>query len=577
MFNKYYQQELNALRELGAEFSRAHPALAPMLSGPAADPDVERLLEGVAFLTGLLRQKLDDEFPEIIHDLMQVLWPHYLRPVPATTVVAFSPKPTLKQSLTVPAGIHIGSVPVEGTTCHFRTAYEVEVHPLALLDASLARAPGKPAAVKLLFELSGINLSDWEPKGVRFFLAGDPSAASDLYLILRKHLRRILITPVEKGASAELLPDALVPVGFGEKEALIPYPTHSFPGYRILQEYFVAPAKFLFFELTGWERWSKRGEGNRFEVKFELGELDVTPPKVGKESFALFATPAANVFPHDADPILLDHKRAEYLVRPTGSNVSHYQIFSVDQAIGFVHGTAKERKYVPNELFNPDLRSVPVYHTTKRPSVSGAGFDTYLSVAYPGDADPPDSETLSIRLTCTNGTLPESLRVGDISEAAYDTPEYVEFRNITPATYSVAPPLGTNLPWRLISHLSLNYLSLARAENLRALLELYLFPDSRDRVSLAASKKRIAGIQGIEAKPSDRLVGGLPMRGQEIEIRLRQDHFAGPGDLYLFGCVLDHFLGNYASINTFTRFTIQETLKGDVTRWPVRIGNHPLL
>jgi len=169
----------------------------------------------------------------------------------------------------------------------------------------------------------------------------------------------------------------------------------------------------------------------------------------------------------------------------------------------------------------------------------GTGLD-----APPREAGPPVSETLSIGLTCTNGTLPEALRVGDISQATSDTPEIAEFRNITPATFSVAPPLGTNLLWRLISHLSLNHLSLARGENLRALLELYLFPDSRDRVSLAANKKRIAGIEGVDARPSDRLVGGLPMRGQEVEIRLRQDHFAGPGDMYLFGCVLDHFLGN---------------------------------
>ena len=577
MFNKYFQQELASLRELGAEFSRAHPALAPMLSGPAADPDVERLLEGVAFLTGLLRQKLDDEFPEIVHDLMQVLLPHYLRPLPATTVIAFSPKPTLKQPMTVPAGIHVGSVPVEGTTCYFRTAYEVEVHPLVLLEASYTRPPGKAAVIRLLFELTGTKLSDWQPKGLRMFLAGDHSAAADLYLLLRRNLRRILVTPVGKGASAELPPDCLVPVGFGEKEGLIPYPSQSFPGYRVLQEYFVAPSKFLFLDITGWDRWRERGDGTRFEVAFELDETGIPPQKIKRESFALFATPAVNVFPHDADPISLDHRSAEYLVRPSGSNTAHYQVFSVDSVVGFVQGTAQERKYAPFELFNPDHRTVPVYHTSRRPSVSGTGSDVYLSVAYPPEAGVPVAETLSLRLTCTNGTLPESLRQGDVSHATVSTPEYAEFRDITPPTFSVPPPIGTNLMWRLISHLSLNYLSLARGENLRALLDLYLFPDSRDRVSLASNRKRVGGIEGVEAKPTDRLVDGLPMRGQEIGIRLRQDHFAGPGDLFLFGCVLDHFIGNYAAINTFTCLVMQETLKGDVYRWPVRIGNHPLL
>ncbi len=577
MFNKYYQQELNALRELGAEFSRAHPALAPMLSGPAADPDVERLLEGVAFLTGLLRRKLDDEFPEIVHDLMQVLWPHYLRPIPASTVIAFSPKPTLKQSLTVPAGIHVGSVPVEGTSCLFRTAFEVDLHPLTLLEASYDRPAGKAPSVRLLLELSGPKLSDWQPRALRLFLAGDATAAADLYLLLRRHLRRIVLKPAEEGETAELPPELLAPAGFAETEGLLPYPTQSFPGYRVLQEYFVAPSKFLFLDVTGWDRWQDRGEGSRFEIIFELGDHDVPPPKVRKDSFALFATPAVNVFPHDADPVSLDHRRVEYILRPSGANAAHYQIFSVDTVAGFIQGTAQERKYAPFELFNPDHRSVPVYHTSRRTSVSGAGSDIFLSVAYPSEAGVPVAETLSVRLTCTNGTLPEALRVGDVCQATVSTPETAEFRNITPPTFSVSPPVGSNLLWRLISHLSLNSLSLARGENLRALLELYLFPDARDRVSLAANRKRVAGIEGVSSRPSDRLVGGLPMRGQEVEIRLRQDHFAGPGDLFLFGCVLEHFLGNYASINTFMRLTVQETQKGDVYRWPVRLGNHPLL
>lgn len=153
MFNRYYQDELAYLKELGAEFSKAHPALAPMLTGPTADPDVERLLEGVAFLTALLRQKLDDEFPELINELMQLIWPHYLRPIPSTTIVAFTPKPTLKQSQIIPSGIQIASIPVEGTSCLFKTAYDLEIHPLNLLDASFAQPSGRPPVIKLLLSL----------------------------------------------------------------------------------------------------------------------------------------------------------------------------------------------------------------------------------------------------------------------------------------------------------------------------------------------------------------------------------------------------------------------------------------
>ncbi|MCK5505076.1 MAG: type VI secretion system baseplate subunit TssF, partial [Thermodesulfovibrionia bacterium] len=314
MFNRYFQQELANLKDLGAEFSKAHPAIAPMLSGPAADPDVERLLEGVAFLTALLRQKLDDEFPEIIHDLMQLVCPHYLNPVPSTTMISFSLKPTLKQSVTVPAETYLSSVPVEGASCLFRTCYDVEMHPLKLLDASFSRPSGQMPSIRLLLELNGLKVSEWRPDSLRLYLAGDYSNAADIYLLLRNHLKRIVMKPVERGDSSVLSGEFLRPAGFSDKEAMIPYPSHAFPGYRILQEYFLSPEKFLFLDITGWERWSNRGDGSRFEVVFEFDELPFPPPRIKRDSFDLFVTPAVNIFPHEADPVLLDLRTPQYMI-----------------------------------------------------------------------------------------------------------------------------------------------------------------------------------------------------------------------------------------------------------------------
>ncbi|OGP80587.1 MAG: type VI secretion system protein ImpG [Deltaproteobacteria bacterium RBG_16_49_23] len=586
MFNRYFQEELSHLKELGKEFSTAHPALAPMLAGATPDPDVERLLEGVAFLTALLRQKLDDEFPEIINELMQLIWPHYLRPIPSTTLIAFTPKPTLRQSLTIPPGIQIGSIPVEGTSCLFRTSYEVDVHPLTLLDATFTQPSGQPPFIKLSFELKGLKLSDWQPKALRLFLAGDYPDASDLYLLLRRHLRRILIKPIEKGKPCSLGPEDLKPVGFSEREALIPYPSHAFPGYRIIQEYFISPQKFLFLDLTGWERWQEKGEGSRFEVHLELHDLPFSAPRIKRDHFILSVTPAINLFPHEADPIQIDHRKTKYLIRPSGSNPENYQVYSVENVVGYIQGTAEERRYVPFEVFNPDPQAHPVYRLTSRQSPLREMFDLFLSVVYPQGTGAPLSETLSIQLLCTNGALPENLRVGDISLPTSSSPEPVEFKNIQPPTFSLLPPLegkkeegkgGENLRWRLLAHLFLNYLSLARTENLKALLEQYIFPGSRNRTHTLANRKRIEGIEGLETKPSDRLVSGILMRGQEIELKMRQEKFASQGDMYLFGSILDHFLGNYASVNHFTRLTLQEVMKGDIYQWPARLGDHPLI
>jgi type VI secretion system protein ImpG len=575
MFNKYYQQELAQLRDLGAEFSKAHPTLAPMLAGQSSDPDVERVLEGTAFLTGMLRGKLDDEFPEVVHDLLDLVAPHYLRPVPATAMVAFTPRPSLKQSAAIPAGAVLSSIPVEGTACPFRTTSPVDLHPLTLVDASLAQPAGRPPAIRIAFELTGQKLSAWQPGKLRLHLAEDYAAASDLWLLLCRHVARVTLS-AEGGKPCVLGKDAVSPGGFGDDEGMIPYPPHAWPGFRLLQEYFVAPERFLFVDLSGFDRWTERGEGTRFEVSFELDELPFAAPRVRRESFMLFVAPAINLFPFPADPILLDHRQSEYMVRPSGTP-EHYQVYSIDQVSGFVQGTAEERRYVPFELFNPDPDSAPAWHVSRRNSPVRPGFDAWLSVAYPPKGAPPQPETLSLRLTCTNGSLAEKLRAGDISRPTAESPEFADFRNLRPPTPCVHPPLGGGTLWRLVSHMSLNHLTWARAENLQALLGTYLFPEGRDRSSTLANRKRIAGIERVEASAVDRLVSGIMMRGQEVRVSLRQDNFAGPGDLYLFGSVLDRFLACASALNSFTVLVVRESAKGESHRWPARLGNHPLI
>ncbi|HIC86090.1 MAG TPA: type VI secretion system baseplate subunit TssF [Desulfobacterales bacterium] len=580
MFNRYFQQELNYLKLLGEQFAKEHPALAPMLSGPTADPDVERLLEGVAFLTAALRQKLDDEFPEIVHELIQLIWPHYLRPIPCSTIVVFSPKPALKRTIEIPAGIYLNSVEVEGTQCQFKTCYPIELHPLRILEASFEERVGRPPCIRLLLELNGITLVDWDPKAVRFYLADTYGAAANIYLLLQRHLHEIIVSPLDGGNPLVLLPNNLKPVGFGNDEQLIPYPTHSFPGYRIFQEYFIMPEKFLFLDLTGLQQWRDRGTGNKLEISFVFRDLPFPPPPVRPESFALNATPVINIFPHEADPIRLDHKQADYLVRPSGANTEHYQVYSVERVVGYLQGTAEERIYKPFEVFNPFPSETPLYHVKlRRTPVKGktGEFSVFLSVAYPPGGDPPRLETLSIELLCTNGALPESLQLGDISLPTSSTPEFVSFKNTRPVTLNILPPLGSNLLWRLVSLLSLNYLSLASAENLRALLNLYVFTESRDKASVVANQKRIQAIESVEAVSKDRLVGGAVMRGQEIQLKMRHDHFASEGDMFLFGTVLDHFFGSYAAINTYTRLKILETVKGETYSWPARIGDRPMV
>lgn len=577
MFNRYFQQELSNLKELGAEFAEAHPALAPMLSGVSSDPDVERLLEGVAFLTAQIREKLDDEFPEIIHELIQLIWPHYLRPVPSCSIIAFTPKPALKQPLTVKAGVQVASVPVEGTVCLFKTCYETEIHPLDLRTAEFIEPSGQPSAVKLSFNLKGLTLATWQPKQLRFHLSGSYGEATANYLLLRKHVKRVVVK-TRTGETLQVLPpDAIQPVGFSAEQGAIPYPSQAFPAYRILQEYFIFPQKFLFFDLTGLENWFYMSSDNEFEIIFELSSSTVVKPRINKESFKLFATPVINLFPFESDPIRVDHRQSEYLIRPSTHQVEHYQVYSIEEVIGHIHGTAQERTYSHFNCFSPDNKEQPIYQISLKNSPVRPGADSYLQVSYPKSGGLPVTETLSLKLFCTNGDLPDNLRVGDINQATSSSPEFADFTNIMQPTLGVYPPLGHNLLWRLLAHLNLNNVSLANADNLKALLGIYLFTETRDRSGLLANQKRIQGIENITAHPSNRLVSSLILRGQEIEVRARSDHFASAGDFFLFGCILDDFFALYSSINAYTRFKLIDAFKGETYQWQARTGRHPLI
>lgn len=576
MIEKYYQRELSNLRVLASEFARAHPALAPLLTGQSADPDVERLLEGTAFLSGLIYEKLDDDFPEIVHGLIQLIFPHYLRPIPSATLIRFTPKRSLRESVVIKKGTAIDSVETEGIRCTFTTSYDVALAPLSISAVSLTSPGGGNGILKIELKLTGMDLSAFTAKSLRFHLAGNYSEASRRYWLLFTRLTRVrLMAP--NAETCHLERRAIQPVGFAEAESLIPFPARSFSGYRILQEYFILPEKFLFFDVTGLDRWRNRGTGATFTLELEFSGLPQDIPPMRAEHFQLFVTPALNLFPHQADPILLDHKKPTYTIRPSAQSPNHYQIYSVQKVTGFVQGTVQERAYMPFELFNPQVESTPVYSVHHRLSPLDGRVELQLSVAYPGMEKTALIETLSLEILCTNASLPDTLHVGDVRFPTETSSELAEFSNIRSPTAPVQPPLGKNLLWRLLSHLFLNYLSIATVENLRSVIKLYIFVETRDRTAVLANTQRVEGITSLEISDSERFVRGQMTRGQDIHLQLDRQRFAGEGDMFLFGSVLDVFFGNYSGINAYTRLTAEDTLRKEQFAWPVRLGDRPLL
>ena len=301
MFNKYYQDELSFLRDLGQEFAAAYPAIAPMLAETGGDPDVERILEGVAFLTGKLRQKIDDELPEVIHSVAALLFPQYVRQIPAASVVAFEPLPNVvREKVVVGRGSEVGSVPIEGVTCRFRSTQDVELLPLAVESARID-ASGLAETLRIELKVTGgAALSALELSKLNFYIHGERRLQDDLRLWLGAHVDSIAIAAVDgsgNDTSVLTLPTrSLTLGGLRDEEAVIPYPKTVYPGYRLLQEYFMLPQKYAFFEISGLERLPSDRLGERFAILIQLKDALPSGTRVGNDNIKLFCTPVVNLF-----------------------------------------------------------------------------------------------------------------------------------------------------------------------------------------------------------------------------------------------------------------------------------------
>ncbi|MEN5028571.1 type VI secretion system baseplate subunit TssF [Pseudomonas sp. Ps21-P2] len=593
-FNHYYQSELTALRQLGRRFAERSPALAPFLGQAGRDPDVERLLEGFAFLTGRLRQKLDDELPELSHSLMQLLWPNYMQPLPAFSILQFDPLKRAGPALRVERDTPVDSLPVDGVQCRFRTCYPTDVQALDLVDLTYS-VKGDGALLSLRLELSGEgHLGELDLSRLRLHFAGERYISQTLYLSLLRNLESIELVPLDGDGKpipgvngmpmAFRMPgDRIQPVGFAEDEALIPYPLNTFRGYRYLQEYFAFQDKFLFVDVEGLELLAALAEDTLkqirgLELRFDIRKGGVQRLRPTLDNVKLHCTPIVNLFKHDATPIRLEGKQDEYLLMPALYAMGNCGVFSIESVIGWKPGGLGYEAYVPFESFEHDPsfdvpNRRPHYSIRQRSSSLHDGLDTYLSF---GIRHTEASETLSIEMMCTNQNLPRRLKLGDICIACEQTPEFLTFRNITPATPSYAPPLNRDFLWKLISNMSLNYLSLADVNAFKVILETYDLPRYYDPHAEKVSKRLLGGLKSIRHQHVDRLHRGLPVRGLRTELTIDPQGYIGEGDVFVFASVLNEFFALYASLNSYHELRVKST-QGEVYQWPPRMGLQPLL
>ncbi len=616
---QYYERELRHLREMGKEFAAAYPKVAGRLTldqVDCPDPYVERLLEGFAFLAARVHLKLDASFPRFTQSLLKTVHPNYLAPTPSMAVVQFEidkSDPGLAKGFAIPRGASMRSMIAAGdpTACEFRTAHDLTLWPVSVSMAkyhlreveSLGLGiSGLPAAIQLRLTCNpGVMWNQLQLDRLQFFIAGTSEVQIRLYEQILGHTAKVAVQPVAKPLKwREMLPAASIRrLGYDDQHALLPVCARSFQGYRLLQEYFTIPQRFLFFEVANLKPLIARCPEPQLDLILCLKKADSTLERtVNEDNFKLHCSPIINLFPKRCDRIQLSERFNEFPIIPDRTRTRDFEVYDVTGVTG--HGARSDdvQPFHPfYRIWDSADRAGKAFFTinrqarvpSERERISGArsgyaGSEVFVSLV-DGECAPyrSDLRQLGIEALCTNRDLPLFIPLGKGStDFTLETGGPVKsIRCVSGAPTVPRPSLAEgDAAWRLISHLSLNYLSLIDSTDGRgaaALCQmLRLYCNNND----PASEKQAQGVKSVSSEPIVRRFAGdgtfALVRGLQITLTLDDHAYEGTG-AFLMGAVLEQFFARYVSINSFTQTIVNTVDRGRIMEWTARPGQRQIL
>jgi type VI secretion system protein ImpG len=592
-----YMEELSYLRQMGQRYAKVHPKIAGRLElGPdeCPDPHVERLLEGFAFLTARIQTDLDADFPEIAAELLNVLYPHYLNPVPSLSIARFEfdrERGKITTGVRIPRDTKVFATPEQDegrqVVCRMMTCYPVTLWPIEVVEASLESSDAFDfidSAARVLRVRLKSHADAFEEMGVdelRFYLHGSQGLAGMLYELLVHSTNRVMVAAPNARTARTLPHDAVRPVGFGRDEHILPYPSVSHPAYRLLQEYFVFPDKFHFVDICG-----LRGKaiGQEVDLLFVLDRAPRGRIPLRPETFSLGCTPIVNLYSKTSEPIRVDHRQFEYRLVPDMRRERHTEVHSIKSVSGTSNPLDRTRDYAPFYSYTHAMRrgnQRAFYHARRvraqNPELTGT--DVLLSFRNSAfKPERPADEIVFAQVLCTNRGLALQIPADAILQCDEAMPARIVC--VDKPTAPIDPPLGGENLWRIVSHLSLNYLSLDETEDslkaLHAILRLYSFLDT------PRQRRQIEGIRELSHRHVVRRVGSEAwrgfVRGTEVSLLFDEDAYVG-SSAFLMASVLNHFFALYASTNSFTQLVARRVGLEDEEwqRWPPMAGGRAVL
>jgi type VI secretion system protein ImpG len=600
----FYQRELNYLKRRGEAFAEEYPKIAARLQisdDQARDPHVERILQGVAFLNARIRKKLDDEFPELCQTLMDVIYPHFLKPLPSYSIISFKPEDDLTTRSTIKKGTQVEADVDDQFSCRFQTVYDTEVLPAHVSKARLRSYPSdapNPGQISELESVLHISMRTtntdvtWEevaPNKIRFYLKGNRHYGFSLYELIHNHTVKVGVASSTKDRKVVFMEGAtaIKSVGFEEDEGVIPYPDQSFIGYRLLTEYFAYPEKFLFFDLMLDDAAKQRLQQHELELYLyfdkSLPDIEAT---VDEGHFVINATPLINLYDQYSEPTRLTDTDFEYPVVADARHPDYVEVYSVESVS--ISTDQDEIEYI-SPFFGISRRghhpSNARWHTRREEMEFGnTRSQSFLTLTSVDEILEQQGEVIALTaLKCFNGQLPKRLSQTQSQPRMVLTSGSSAVGGIRleiPFSDVIRPRLDDQVYWQLMSHLNLNYVSLTAGQEgtdaLRTILSLYNVTRHRESSSIVDAVEIRSVSTGTQRISDDR---GMPFfcRGTHIELGLDKTRFAGSSP-FLFATVMERFLALYTHLNAYVQVSV---ILGDddhpLKVWPPRSGDQVLL
>ncbi len=616
-----YKRELQHAREMGGEFAAEFPKVAGRLgleTLECSDPYVERLLEGFAFLAARVQLKIEASHSQLARQLLEMVYPTYLSPTPSMVVTEVFPslsEGSLANGFTLKRGTRLRSqvAPDEQTECDFRTSHDLTLWPVEILGMKMlgTAAAVDAAGVKgtkstrsgltlQLKTIGGYQFSELPIDALSIYLNGADSLGTLLYEQLFRHTESLSVVCNGREIKSPRQPIAIQQQGFSDDEALLPVTARGFQGYRLIQEYFAFPERFLFAKLSGLEARLKRCDSDTIDLVFTFDNRNERLfDTVSVENFKLNCVPAINLFQKSADRILLDKTRHRYHIIPDRTRPMDYEVYSVDAVTGHAGNQTQQEVFYPYFSSGEKQRQASRFYGLEReprllsskqklrgPRASYVGSEVFVSLVDAKEAPyRSDLRQLAIDIWCTNRDLPLQMPVGKRNtDFSLDVGAPVDsIRCIHGPTVPKASRAHAKDAWRLVSNLNLNYLSIdsagqddgeSAASMLRQMLELYC------DTQRGSDNRQLEGILALKTEPAVRQVKYRShievARGMQVTLRIDEAAFEGSG-AYVLGSVLERFFARHATVNSFTETVLESVQRNEIQRWPVSIGQRSTL